>query len=152
MDEPVNGSSSKADVLPWTRAGWTEVEGGKTSAEESKGAEGRLDEESNSWLSQYLEGIIDHTQSQNYSNSSEDAQGQGECKSIITPSHQDEAGSVAVEATLPSGNVSLESLLDGVDQFVDLEMSIPSEVEPLYVAGQAEEMIHRTCNTFLIPA
>lgn len=129
------------------------MEGGRSSSTESMAAEGRLDDENNGWLAQYLEGIVDTTQSQDYSNSSEGTQGQEERKPLDnTSSHQDEAGSVAVEATLPSGNISLESLFDGVDQYVDLEMSITGEVEPLYAVGHSEEMMQTTCNPFLVPA
>lgn len=147
MDEQVNGSSSKADVLSWNGARWTEMEACGTSTETVAKGE-RLDVDNSSWLAQYLEGITE-TQPQDYSNSGEDSQSQEEQRSFDQSGQEAEKGGDLVDAPLPSAHLSLDSFLDTLDQFVEIEMNVEGGVEPLFDVIEQQGMPN-TCTDLIV--
>lgn len=121
MVESVNGSSSEAGQLPCKGPQSDENEGSRNSVQAQPEQLG----EANSWLAQYLEGILENNVIEakaDYSYSGQDTQGQkqeGQDQVIETRNTLVESNDA-----IPSENLSLESLLGNLDEFVEIEMEV----------------------------
>lgn len=128
MVESVNGSSSsEASHLP--NKGQSNGESEMSRFSEQAQPE-RLGEE-NSWLAQYLEGILENNvinPKANHSHSGQDTQPQKQERQedqIVKTNNT----LINVNEALPSENVNLDSLLGNMDEFVEIEMDVTDHLE-----------------------